>query len=126
VRAEFTQPDQEDQVVGTATWDGSRVKVQAEDEDVAAALWRVFRPTAVAIDDPALRTAGTTGPVVLPPGSLRWFQAAAEARSEAENLSVRFVPEGGGAIGWDPAGAYRPFSEAIESMQRSRATASGR
>ena len=118
MRAEFVRTGQEDRVVGSATWDGSRVAVESGEEHVAAALWRVFRPTAVAIDDAALRTAGTTGPVVLPPGSLPWFQAAARVRSAAEGLDVRFVPEGRGAMGWEPAGAYRPFGDAVERRER--------
>ena len=118
MRAVFLRSEEAGGVVGTATWDGSRVTVESDDADVKAALWRVFRPTAVAVDDPALRTAGTAGLVVLPPGSLRWFQAAAKVRAEAEGLSVRLVPEGREGIGWDPAGAYRPFSDAIERLER--------
>jgi hypothetical protein len=124
VRAEFFRPDSLDQTVGWATWNGSRVEIQAEVEDVRAVLGRIFRPTSVSVDDPASRTAGTTGPVVLTPGSLRWFQAAARARSEAEGLAVRLVPEEGEGMGWDPAGAYRTFGEALE--RRQRATPSNR
>ena len=105
-------------MAGSATWDGSKVSIQAEGDRIAQALWRIFRPTAVAVDDPALRTAGTAGPVVLQPGSSRWFQAAARTRAEAEGLRVRFVPDVSEAIGWDPAGAYRPFDAAVERMAR--------
>jgi hypothetical protein len=56
--------------------------------------------------------------VVLPPGSLRWFQAAARVRGQTEGLSVRFVDQEQGAMGWDPAGAYRPVLEAIERKVR--------
>jgi hypothetical protein len=104
--------------VASAVWDGARVDVEAGDESVRQAVRRIFRPTPILIDDPSLRSYGTAGPVVLSPGSLRWFRAAAETRSEAEGLGVRFVPESEGAMGWDPAGAYRTFDEAIERMAR--------
>jgi hypothetical protein len=116
IRAEFLPKDQPDVVVGSAVWDGSRVVIQSDDERVREALWRISRPTAVAVDDPSLRTAGTSGPVVLQPGSSRWFQAAARARAEAEGLRVRFVPVVDGAIGWDPAGAYRPFGDVVDRL----------
>jgi hypothetical protein len=122
VRAEFlraAEPEVPDRVVGSAQWDGSRVTIHADDDEVAQALWRIFRPTAVAVDDPALRTAGTAGLVVLPPGSLQWFLAAAGVRAEAEGLRARFVPEVHASMGWDPAGAYRPFSETVERIARS-------
>jgi hypothetical protein len=122
MRAEFlraTEGDDPDRVVGTARWDGSRVAIQADaDDQVAKALWRIFRTTAVGVDDPALRTAGTAGPVVLAPGSLQWFLAAAKVRGEAEGLRVRFVPDASTAIGWDPAGAYRPFTETVARLAR--------
>jgi hypothetical protein len=114
MRAEFMEKADPEGVVGTARWDSDRVTIEAADDRRAQALWRVFRPTAVAVDDPALRTAGTKGPVVLAPGSVRWFQAAARARAEAEGLRVRLVAEPGGTLGWDPAGAYRPFGDVIE------------
>jgi hypothetical protein len=122
VRAEFLragETEDPDRVVGSASWNGSRVVIQSDDDEVAQALWRIFRPTAVAVDDPALRTAGTAGPVVLPPGSLSWFLAAPKVRAEAESLRIRFVPEVSVAMGWDPAGAYRPFSDTVERMVRS-------
>jgi hypothetical protein len=68
----------------------------------------------VVVDDPSLRSVGTSGPVVLQPGSLRWFQAAARIRGQQQGLAVRFVAEEQGAMGWDPAGAYRTFPEAAE------------
>lgn len=126
MRAEFFRTGDPERVVGTATWDGSRVVAESQDDGVAPALWRVFRPTAVAVDDPALRTAGTAGPVVLPPGTLAWFQAAARVRAPAEGLGVRFVPQSRGTIGWDPAGAYRPFSDTVERRERLAASHGGR
>lgn len=118
MRAEFVRPEEPDRVLGTAVRDGSNVVIQAEDDEIGKALWRIFRSTAVALDEPSLRTAGTTGPVVLQPGSFHWFQAAARVRAEAEGLRVRFVPEVSEVIGWDPAGAYRPFDAAVERLAR--------
>ena len=122
MRAEFFRPDSPDRTVGAAAWDGSGARIDAEDEAVRAALQRIFRPTPVSVDDPALRSAGTTGPVVLPPGSLLWFLGAARTRSGAEGMAVRLVPEPNQAVGWDPAGAYRTFGEAVERKDRSLPT----
>ena len=119
MRAEFFRPETPERTVGAVAWDGSRPRIDAEDEAIRAALHRIFRPTPVSVDDPALRSAGTKGPVVLPPGSLRWFIAAARARSGVEGLAVRLVPESSEAVGWDPAGAYRTFGEAVERKERS-------
>ena len=118
MRAEFFKPDSPDQIVGVGTWDGAGVRIEADDDRIRLALSRIFRPTPVAVDDPALRPAGSTGPVVLPPGSLRWFQAAAGGRSKAEGLAVRFAPDARDPIGWDPAGAYETFGEVIERKER--------
>jgi len=117
MRAEFFRSDSPDQLLGVATWDGPRARIDAEDEEVRSALHRIFRPTPVLVDDPALRSAGTTGPVVLPPGSLRWFLAVARTRSGAEGMAVRLVPEPHEAVGWDPAGTYRTFGEAVERKE---------
>ena len=125
MRAEFFKPDSPDHIVGVARWDGAGVRIEADDDAARAVLSRIFRPTAISVDDPALRTAGATGPVVLPPGSLPWFQAAARTRSQAEGLSVRLVPEGRATMGWDPAGAYRTFGELIERKERSAAGRAG-
>jgi hypothetical protein len=94
------------------------VRIEAADDAARTILSRIFRPTAISIEDPALRTPGATGPVVLPPGSLPWFRAAARTRSPAEGLSVRLVPEGRMSMGWDPAGAYRTFGEVIEQKEQ--------
>jgi len=118
VRAAFYRLDNPDSVVGTALWNGARTDGEADDESVRQAIRRIFRATPVLIDDPSMRSYGTAGPVVLPPGSLNWFRAAAEARSGSEGLGVRFVPELEGAMGWDPAGAYRTFNDAIERKER--------
>jgi hypothetical protein len=101
MRAEFFRPDAPDQVVGTAEWDGQRAEVRAGHRDIEAALRRVFRATAVALDDPDTMIAGTRGTVVAEPGDLEWFRAAARIRGRREGLSVRFVTQKPG--GWDPA-----------------------
>lgn len=119
MRAEFSRPDSRENIIGAATWDGSGVRIDADDDETRAMLNRIFRPTAVSVDDPALRPAGTAGPVVLVPGSVRWFQAAARERSKAEGLAVHVIPQGQDAMGWDPAGAYLTFGEAVERKERS-------
>jgi hypothetical protein len=118
MRASFYRLDDPGTVVGSALWRSGEVEVDAEDDAVAEAIGRIFRPTPVVIDDPSMRSYGTAGPVVLPPGSLQWFRAAGEARSGGEGLGMRFVPEAGRAMGWDPAGAYRTFNDAIERKAR--------
>lgn len=117
MRAEFYRADDPESVVA-ARWNGAGVDIEPGDESMRQAIRRIYRPTPVLIDDPSMRSYGAAGPVVLPPGSLRWFRAAAEARSASEGLGVRFVPEVGGAMGWDPAGAYRTFNDAIERKAR--------
>lgn len=101
MRAEFFRPDAPDQVVGTASWDGPRAEIQADDRDVEAALTRIFRPTAVVLDHPDTHIAGTHGEVVAEPGDLEWFRAAARTRAQLEGLAVRLVTDKPG--GWDPA-----------------------
>jgi hypothetical protein len=117
MRAEFYRPDRPDETVGRAVWSEGRVEIQAEG-DALDALRRVLRSTPVSVDDPSLRSFGTSGPALLHPGTLRWFRAAAETRGPAEGFDVRFVPEGDGAMGWDPAGAYRTFMAADERKER--------
>ena len=119
MRAEFFKPDEAARIVGTADWDGAGLHIEAKDDEARLALSRVFRPTPVTVDDPSLRASGTSGPVVLPPGSLSWFLAAARIRAPAEGLSVRIRPGGKASMGWDPAGAYRTFGEALERREGS-------
>jgi hypothetical protein len=118
VRALFYGPDAADVVVGSAVWRAGVISIEAEDESIGETIRRIFRPAPVVIDDPSMRSYGTSGPVVLSPGSLRWFRAAAEVRAQAEGLGVKFVPEAQGAMGWDPAGAYRTFNDAMEREDR--------
>ncbi|HMC37800.1 MAG TPA: hypothetical protein VKK30_08005 [Actinomycetota bacterium] len=111
MRADFYRPDAPEKVVATASWSGSGVRIDADDEEVRAAVRRIFRPTAVSVDDPALRSFGTSGPTQLQPGSLRWFHEAVLSRAGEEGLAVRLVPEAEPTVGFDPAGLYRPFDE---------------
>jgi hypothetical protein len=117
VRIEFHRPDDEEKrTVATAVWDGHAAAVSSEDEDLRASVQRVFRPTPVAIDDPSYRSMGTSGVVVVAPGDLGWFRAAAIVRAPAEaGLVPRFVPE---IVenGYDPAGNYRGFEEQVERL----------
>jgi hypothetical protein len=115
--AEFFKDDAPDQVLGRATWDGSGVRTESEDEGVRSALARIFRPVPVVVDDPSLRSYGTSGPVQLAPGGLLWFRAAAESRANDEGLRFRLVPQPAAAMGWDPAGAYRTFNKQIERKE---------
>ena len=115
--AEFTRPDDPDEVIGRATWDGASVNIDAKDEGVRDALGRVFRPSAVLVDSAHLRSFGASGPELMAPGSLRWFIAAAESRSVAEGLAARLTPDTHGTMGWDPAGAYRSFAASVERRE---------
>jgi hypothetical protein len=116
LRAEFHRRDDGSEVVGAAWWDGRRVHVESDDEEVRGGLERIFRLTPVVVDDPAFRSLGAHGETVLEPGSLEWFEAAAFARAGAEGLSVRMVPELMGQGGWDPAAAYRTFRSTIRRL----------
>jgi hypothetical protein len=113
VRAEFYRPEDPDLVLATARYGEGSFELEGSDGELRDALARIFHPAPVAVDDPSLRQAGTTGPTVFPPGSLAWFQTAARARSAPEGLGVRLVPEEERAMGWDPAGAYRSFSDTL-------------
>jgi hypothetical protein len=122
LRIEFHRPDAPEEVVGTATWDGRRLEVRAEDPQARSAIERVFRPTPVAVEDRALRRAGTRGEVVLQPGSVEWFEGAAFARAREVGLVARVVRprlEGG----WDPAANYRRFRDQVRRLALGSATA---
>jgi hypothetical protein len=116
MRAEFYREDDPSQVVATARWDGRRAVIEASDEPVRGALTRVFRPVPVVVDDAAFRSLGAHGEVVIEPGSVDWFRAAAYARAKEESLGVRLVPEVAGQAGWDPAAAYRTFGDAMSRI----------
>jgi hypothetical protein len=115
MKVEFHRPDDSETVVGTATWDGHRASVESGDDEVASALWTIFRPTPVVVDDGAFRRQGTRGAVVLQPGSLEWFRAAAQVRAAEAGLVARIVPEITRG-GYDPAAGYRSFDQAIERL----------
>ncbi len=121
MRAEFYGEDPKN-VLAAVRWDRRGLDVSG-DREAEEKIRRILRPTPVVVDDAAFRSSGTSGPVVLHPGTLLWFRAAAQVRSAAEGLKVRFVPEGQDVMGWDPAGAYRPFSETIERKELSGVTA---
>ena len=107
MRADFFRSDAPDQVVGSAEWDGRRVLVRADDENVRGTLERIFRISPVATSDPAARPAGVRADAIVEPGDLEWFRAAAAVRGAEEGLSMRFVTVSPG--GWDPAGSYVPM-----------------
>ncbi len=118
MRAEFYRDDDPKRVLATVGWGPRGVDVTG-DEELKARIRGIFRRTPVVVDDPSFRSQGTSGPVVLHPGTLVWFRAAAQTRGSAEGLKVRFVPEGQDVMGWDPAGAYRAFSESVERKELS-------
>jgi hypothetical protein len=118
VLAEFYRDGDDPEVVGRARWSGSGVEIDAGDDAIRSALERVYRAAAVSVEDSALRTAGTSGPVVLPPGGLAWFIHASRARAASEGLAVRLVAEGPGGVRWDPAAAYLTFSQTVERRAR--------
>jgi hypothetical protein len=117
VLAEFFRDADPEAIVGVARWTGTGAGVEAEDPKVRRALGRIFRPTAVLVDDPALRSFGTHGPELIPPGSVRWFMACARARAAAEKLSYRLAPSPSG-MGWDPAGVYGTFPARVERREQ--------
>ena len=117
MRAEFYREGDPQSVVASATWGRNGVKLDAADENEA--ISRIFRPVPLMVDDSAYRSSGTSGAVVLQPGTLLWFRSAAQVRGAEEGFRVRFVPEGQDVMGWDPAGAYRSFSESVERKELS-------
>ena len=114
MRAQLVRPDAPETVVAVLEWDGgvARVVEGADVEGVAG----ILRPTAVVVDDAALRRPGTSGASVLAPGSLAWFRAAVATRGAALGFAVRFVAEDVRG-GWDPAAQYRRFAEQAEHLQ---------
>lgn len=117
MRVEFFRGDDEEKrTVAVTTWDGREVTVTADDDDVRAAVAGAFRRTPIAVDDASQRALGTHGPVVLQPGDLEWFRAAATTRATAESgLDARTVVETVDG-GYDPAANYRPFGEQMERI----------
>ncbi|MEA2521902.1 MAG: hypothetical protein QOI81_1548 [Actinomycetota bacterium] len=105
------------EVAATADWREGTVVVNCEDPELNEALVKVFRATSVVVqDDSSYRRLGTNGPVVLQPGDLEWFRAAAQIRASKETgLVARMVP-GVTAGGFDPAAGYRDFTDTIERL----------
>jgi hypothetical protein len=118
MRAEFASPDDEARTpVAVASWTGATVDVDAADDQVRERVAHAFRPTPVVTDDAASRQLGTSGEVVLQPGTLEWFRAAALVRVPAETgLAARLIPEAQG--GFDPAAQYRTFGEQMARLER--------
>jgi hypothetical protein len=116
VKVVFSRPDDEERTqLAEVVWADGTVDARSDDEDLRARLVHAFRRTPVVIDDPALRRMGTHGEVVLQPGDLEWFRAAALVRATEETgLAATIVPEITG--GYDPAADYRPFGEKIERL----------
>jgi hypothetical protein len=104
-------------VAATAEWREGTVQLACQDPELHTVLTNVFRPTAVVVeDDSSYRNLGTDGPVVLQPGDLEWFRAAAQVRAPKEaGVAARFVP-GVRAGGYDPAAGYREFNDTIERL----------
>ena len=117
MKVEFYLPDDEERkTAATAEWDGRDVTITCPDDELRSALARSFRRTPVVTDDASYRRLGTSGEVVIQPGDLEWFRAAAQVRAPAETgLHARLVP---GAIvgGFDPAGGYRTFEDGLERL----------
>jgi hypothetical protein len=116
VRADFHDPDDPETVVGVAGWDGRTVRIDAAENGVRERIQRVFRPSPIVVDDPALRPLSSHGEAVIQPGSLEWFRIAAVARAPEEGLRARIVPEVQGQGGWDPASAYRTFRQTVAHL----------
>jgi hypothetical protein len=117
MRVEFHPPTDPDTVVATALWTGSTTEIRSEDDEIRSKLERAFRPTPiVVVDDPSYRKQGTQGEVVIQPGTMEWFRAAAQVRVPAETgLASRLVPgitEGG----FDPAAQYRDFNDTMSRL----------
>lgn len=117
MKVEFYDPEDEQKTtVARASWDGAEVTVTAEDATTRDVLAHAFRCSPVVVDDPSRRRLGTSGEVVIQPGSLEWFRAVANSRARVESgLAARFVP-GLATGGFDPAAGYRPFDEQLERL----------
>jgi hypothetical protein len=120
MRIELYREDDPEHPVAGASWDGRQVGVEAGEDELRSKVERMFRRTPVVVADPAMLPQGSHGEVVVQPGTLGWFRAAAFARAGEVGLKVRVVPEVLGQGGWDPAASYRTFRE-----QTDRVVASG-
>jgi hypothetical protein len=116
--ARFYRADDPANVLADVRFRDGSLEIGAEDDRTREAVSRIFHLSPVLTDDPAFVPPGASGPAVVQPGSLPWFQAAARVRGGTEGLAVRFVPEEDRAMGWDPAGAYRTFTEDLARRVR--------
>ena len=121
---QFRRADAPDDVLGAARWNDGAVEIDADEHAVRHAIERIFRRTPVVTDDASYRRQGTHGVVVVQPGSLEWFRAAAYARAPELDLFARLVPEVREG-GWDPAAQYRRFDESIERLEQARRALDG-
>jgi hypothetical protein len=116
VKVELHRADEPDAVLAIVAWTRDGPVVESDDASVREQAEAAFRRTPVVIDDGAHRRLGTSGEVLLQPGSLEWFRAVAQTRVPAETgLIARFVP-GVREGGYDPAAGYRTFEESIERL----------
>lgn len=113
MHAELYRPDDPDTVVAIASWVNGRAHVDVREE--IAGIDRLLRAIPVVTDDASLRPPGTSGDVVLDPGSPAWFRAALATRAPELGLAVRFVADRISG-GWDPAAAYATFEEQVERL----------
>ncbi|MFN8232345.1 MAG: hypothetical protein U0V56_02295 [Actinomycetota bacterium] len=117
MKVEFHLPDAPDEVLVTAAWRDGEVEVTSEDETRRARVEKAYRRTPASVDDGAYRRLGTSGEVVIAPGSLEWFRAVTQSRAQSETgLVSRTVPDVRRGAGFDPAAGYRPFEEQVERI----------
>ena len=110
MRAEVYRPEDPEEIVAVASWVDGRSSIETRGS--VPGLDRLLRPTPVVTDDASLRPPGTSGEVLLEPGSASWFRAALTTRAPELGLAVRFVAERITG-GWDPAAAYTTFEEQV-------------
>lgn len=117
IRAELFRPEDPETVLAIATWVDGAPNLETTNTSIGG-IDALLRAMPVVVDDPSLRPLGSSGDVVLQPGSLEWFRAALSSRAPALGLSVRFVTE---EIreGWDPAANYRTFAEQAKRLATS-------
>lgn len=117
MKVEFHLPDAPDDVLVTAEWRDGAVVVSSRDDARRARVEKAYRHTPAVVDDGAYRRLGTSGEVVIPPGSLEWFRAVTQTRARSETgLVPRTVPDVRRGAGYDPAAGYRPFEEQVERL----------
>ena len=114
MKAVFFRADQRDTPIASVTWSKDGPSMAEDDDAARGEMEAIFHGSPVVVDDPSLRSFGTSGPVVLQPGTVRWFRAAAVVRGARRGLQVRFVADDAEPVGWDPAGAYRPFDAVVD------------